>query len=270
MRHGNRHWADTAGDRCDVGGFGCDRLEFDIADGSRAFAGIFDAVDADVDDGDTVFDHVCAYEIWAADCGDQYVCLAGDLSEVAGAQWQTVTVALPGQAFCIMSSAAGLPTVGCEDHDVLALGLDLAALDELDDAGRGAGHEAAEVFLAELTDVDGVEAIDVFFGATRLKVSVSSMCLSAVRCTSMPLTGSSLRASIWAKSASLLTSSARMWLLPMPMRSAVFCFCVRYRGRVFAHTHNGNDRLRARQGADFLGQFFDDGFCDSVAVDELH
>lgn len=45
---------------------------------------------------------------------------------------------------------------------MLALGLNIAALDQLNNTCRSAGDKAAAVLLAELADVDGVEAVDVF------------------------------------------------------------------------------------------------------------
>lgn len=39
---------------------------------------------------------------------------------------------------------------------------------------------------------------------------------------------------------------------------------------VLADTDEGDNRLFAGKGADFNGQLFDDRFCDSVAVNELH
>ena len=65
----------------------CDGGELDVAYEAVAalLAGVFNAVDADVDDVDAVFDHVFGDEIGASDRGDEHVCLARDAWQVGGA-----------------------------------------------------------------------------------------------------------------------------------------------------------------------------------------
>ena len=83
-QHGNGHGADAAGDGRNVRGLRGDGVELDVADQAVAafFAGVFHAVDADVDYIDAVFDHICGHEIGASDRGDENVRLACDAREV--------------------------------------------------------------------------------------------------------------------------------------------------------------------------------------------
>ena len=110
---------------------------------------------------------------------------------------------------------------------MLTEGLNIATFYEFDDARRSASDETRCIFLAELADVDRVEAINILTWINSVEgLGFVDVGFGSGAWTRMPLTSeSALSASIFSKSAPLLISSGRMWSwLPIPMRSAVFCF----------------------------------------------
>jgi len=86
--HGDGHGSDAARNGCDGAAFGGYAGEIDIAGEAvaRFFAGVFDAVDADIDDDDTVFDPIGLDHIGAAYGGDEDIGTAADGGEVFGSR----------------------------------------------------------------------------------------------------------------------------------------------------------------------------------------
>ena len=157
---------------------------------------------------------------------------------------------------------------------MLAFCLDAAALNELHDAGRGAGDEAAVVFLAQLADVDGVKAVHVFAGQDAIKgfsfvdvvwqwcldqnAADVGVCVQCVDLSKQVFLADVLGEDVHA-AADADAGSGFLLLADIGNRCGIL-----------ADTDDGDDWFLAWKGADFLSQFFNDGFCDSVAVDELH
>ena len=79
QEHGDREWADAAGDRRDPAGDGADGREIHVADEPA-----FHAVDADVDDGRARLHHVGRDQARPADRGHEDVGLPRDGGEVVG------------------------------------------------------------------------------------------------------------------------------------------------------------------------------------------
>ena len=85
--HGDGHGADAAGNGSDGAALGGYAGEIDIASEAVAgfFAGVFDAVDADIDDDGSVFYPIGLDHIGATYGGDKDVSAAADGGEVFGA-----------------------------------------------------------------------------------------------------------------------------------------------------------------------------------------
>lgn len=171
--HGNRHGTHAPGDGSHVAGKRSDRVVIDIAyEAVAAFGiGVFNAVDADVNNGDAFFDHVCSYKMGSTNRSDKEVGLASDGGEVAGTGMADRDSGVAGNGFAHHEESGGFADdlAAPEDDHVFAFGFDAAAFDEFNNARRRTGDKSACVFLAEFADVDGVESVDVFVGSDAVK-----------------------------------------------------------------------------------------------------
>ena len=276
--HRDGHGADAAGDGGEVARLGGDGVVIGITDEAVAALcfGIFDAVDADVDDGGAVLDHLGGEEMGAPDRGDDEVGLAGNGGEVGGAGMADRDGGVAGEGFAHHEEGGGFADdlAAPEDHNVFALGLDSAAGDEFDDAGGGAGHEAGFVLLAEFSDVDGVESVDVLVGGDAVEglgfVEVfGKRCLhedaadGGVGVEGIDAFKEGFAGDVSGKEVKLATDP--------DAGGGLFLFAdVGDRGRVFTDANEGNGGLGVGEGADLGSEFFDDGFGDGVSVDALH
>lgn len=161
---GDGHGADAAWDGSDGGAFGGDFGEIHVAGEAVAVfrGGVFDAVDADVDDDGARFDPIGFDHFGATDGGDDDVGAAANGGEVV----RTGVGDGDGgvNAFCHEKECHGLADDhGATDDDgFCASGFDACFLEEEEAACGGAGDEAGGVFEGELGDVFGVEAVHVF------------------------------------------------------------------------------------------------------------
>lgn len=276
--HGDGHGADAAGDGGHVAGFGGNGVVVGIADEAVApgSLGGFDAVDADVDNGGAVFDHVGGDEVGAPDGGDEEVGLSGDGGEVGGAGMTDGDGGVAGEGFAHHEEGGGFADdlAAPEDDDVFTFGLDAAAGDEFDDAGGGAGDETGIVFLAEFADVEGVEAIDVFVGGHAVEgfgfVEVfgkgglhEDAADFGVGVEGVDAFKEGFAGDVGGEEVELTPDA--------DTGGGLFLFAdIGDRGRIFPDADKGDCGFRAAEGADFGGEFFDDGFGDGVAVDALH
>ena len=121
------------------------------------------AVDAHIDDDGAGLDHVGRDEFGAADGGDEDVGLAGDRGQVGGLRVadgdggvgpRLLLEGEQGDGFADDEAAA-------EDDNVLAVQFHAGAHEQFHDAGGRAGDESGIIFLGDLAEVDGVEAVDV-------------------------------------------------------------------------------------------------------------
>ena len=161
-----------------------------------------------------------------------------------------------------------------EHDDVLAFGFDAAALDELDDAGGGAGYETAAVFLAEFTDVDRIKAVDVLAG----KDTVEGFCLVDMlgqRCLDEDAVdvGVGIQCIDLGKECffgNVLGEQSEAAFDADAFGGFLLLAYVGYGCGVIAYADERDHWFFTGKGADFDREFFDDGCCDCVAVDELH
>lgn len=276
--HGDGHGSDAAGDGGHVAGLGGEGVEVDIADEAVTAGGVgcFEAVDADVDNGGAVFDHVGGDEVGASDGGDEEVGLAGDFGKVGGAGMADGDGGVAGEGFAHHEEGGGFTDdlAAPEDDDVFAFGLDAAAGDELDDAGGGAGDETGFVFLAEFANVEGVESVDVFVGGDAVKgfgfVEVfgkggldEDAADLGVGVEGIDAFEEGFAGDVCGEEVELAADA--------DAGGGLFLFAdVGNGGGIFTDADKGDCGLGAGEGADLGGEFFDDGFGDGVAVDALH
>lgn len=171
--HGNGHGTDATRNGRDVTGARRDGIVINVPDEavSALGFGVFNAVDPDVDNGDSVFDHVGRHEVGTPDGGDEEIGLAGDGREVLSARMADGDGGVAGKGFAHHEQGGRFADdLAAPEHDyVFAFGLDAAAVDEFYDSCGGAGDKSVGVFLAEFPDVDGVESVDVFVGGDSVK-----------------------------------------------------------------------------------------------------
>ena len=118
-----------------------------------------DAIDADVDERRAGLDHLRSDEAGAADGGDQNVGLAGDRRQVA-----RFGVANRHRRVLVQQQhGRGLAhdVAAAHDHRMLAGDGNVAALENLNDARRGAGRQRRPAGL-QAARVDGMKAVDIF------------------------------------------------------------------------------------------------------------
>ena len=157
---------------------------------------------------------------------------------------------------------------------MFTLRFDAAALDQLDDASRRAGDEAAAVFLAELANINCVKAVDVlarehaveglrFINVFRKRCLNEDAVDVRIRVERVDLRKECLFADIFRQDMQAAADAD-------PMCSFFFLSHVRDRGGVFPNADHRDDWLLAGERTYLYGEFFNNGFCDSVAVDEFH
>ena len=138
---------------------------FDVADDAVAAltALVGDAVDADVDDHGTGFDHVGGDKFGFADGDDEDVGGAGEFGEVlcaAVAEGYGAVEPFAGEEVC---DGCADDVAAADDHAVFTGGFNSVAFEEGADAHGGGGDEG--VFAKNhAADVDGGEAVDIFVG----------------------------------------------------------------------------------------------------------
>lgn len=277
-QHGDGHGADSAGYGCDVGCFGGDGGIIDIADEAVAarLGGVVYAVDADVDDGDAVANHVCGDKVGSANGGDQNVCLSGDGGKVAGAGVAEGDGGVAGYGFAHHEKGGWFADdlAAAKDDDMAPFGFDAAMPDEFDDACGGAGDEAALIFLAESAYVDGVEAVDVFMWGDTVEglgfVDVRwEGCLNkdavdigvVVECIDLIEEG--FFGDVFGQEVQAAVDADALGGLLLFADVGDGC-------GVVSDADKSDCWLFPRKTPDLAGEFFNDGFCDGVSVNYLH
>ncbi len=166
--HGDGHGTDSSGNGCDLGGFGSDIIVVYITnEAEAAFAGgVFDSVNAYVNDDGSRFDHVFGDESGFSNRGDEDVGLTGDFLEIGSAGVAIGDGGIAERMPTQQEQAGGFADdEAASQHDnVLAAGFHITVFEEFDNACWGAGVKGFRVFLHEFSGVDYVEAVDVFGG----------------------------------------------------------------------------------------------------------
>src|SRR4051794_10718772 len=152
-QHRDRHRAHAARHGRDRGGLLHNGVEVDVA--HEAVVG---AIDADVDHHRPFPNHLGGHDLPTPDGSDQYVGAAAHLSQVARAR----VTHRHGRIACEQQRGKRSPNqLRAAEHDRFrAPQLDAIRIEQLDDAGRRAGHEALAV-LDEAPGVRSREAVDV-------------------------------------------------------------------------------------------------------------
>ncbi len=165
--HGDGHGADAAGGGGDGGGDFLDFVaEYVAAEAVALLAGVVvDAVHADVDDDGAGFDVFFGNHFGASDGGDEDVGLAADGGHVLGAAVDDGDGGVAPVGLAREQEGEGsADDVGASgDNDAFALGHDVVAFEQFDDAFGGAGDEGIESE-RQAADADGVKTVDVLVG----------------------------------------------------------------------------------------------------------
>ena len=191
-------------------------------------------------------------------------------------EWQRVTVALPQCGFAHHEKGGWFADdlAAAKDDDMAPFGFDAAMPDEFDDAGGGAGDEAALIFLAESAYVDGVEAVDVFMGSDTVEglgfVDVRwEGCLNedavdigvVVECIDLIEEG--FFGDVFGQEVQAAVDADALGGLLLFADVGDGC-------GVVSDADKSDCWLFPRKTPDLAGEFFNDGFCDGVSVDYLH
>ncbi len=276
--HGNGHGADSTGYGCNVVGFGGDGGIVDIADEAvTAWSGrVFYAVDTDVDDGDAVANHICGDKVGPANRGDEDVCLLSDGGQIAGAGVAEGDGGVAWYGFAHHEKCGGFADnlAAPENDDMASFGLDTAVADEFDDTGGGTGDEAAIVFLAESANVDGIEAVDVFMRGDAVE-GLGFVDMGREGC----LNEDAVDFGVVVEGVNGIKEGFFRDVFRQEVQAAVDADAL---GGLLLFTDVGDgcgivsdaDKsdcgLLAGKTSDLAGEFFNDGFCDGVSVDNLH
>lgn len=165
QEQGDGHEADTAGDGGDGGAFGSHGIKIDITDQAVAFfAGrIFDAVNADIDHGGVLPDHIGGDKGGFPDGGDENIGGAGNGGKIPCAGVADGDGGVGEGRFSEEEESGGFADDkgATENDDMAPFGGDPVPAEHFDDTGGGTGDESAGILLDEAAEVGGGKAVDI-------------------------------------------------------------------------------------------------------------